>query len=67
MTWAAIVTALYFLFVDRRPVVAFAAIVIGLPFAIGYYYFRAKSKNMDAGLAAVRTLANEGRAPKKRG
>lgn len=39
------------------------AVVTGIPFALGYYYFRAELKNVDAGLVAVKTLANSVKTP----
>lgn len=35
-----------------------ANIVLALPFALGYYYFRSKLNDVDTGLTEVQTLAN---------
>jgi hypothetical protein len=32
-------------------------VIIGIPFAVGYYYFRAKLRDADLGLTEVKTLA----------
>lgn len=37
---------------------AIVDVVIGIPFAVGYYYFRAKLKDVDTGLTEVKTLAD---------
>lgn len=40
-----------------------ATVVITIPFALGFYYYRARLRDLDTGSVQVEALANAGKRP----